>query len=371
MGDQLHIVSFDNPFPPDYGGVIDVYFKIKALSEKGLRINLHAFEYGRKPTAELEKLCESVNYYNRRLYPGALLSRTPFIVKSRNSQELLDNLSKDDHSILFEGLHTCGFLNSKIFKDRFKLVRTHNIEHDYYRSLARNESNRLRKRYFRSEARKLEAFEVILKHADAILPVDDSDYEYFNARYGKTTRVFPFHPDFDTSIKPDLGSYAFYHANFSVPENRQALKFLIDEVFKDSGMEMVIAGKDADRAFAFGNGAVSGLRVYPNPTQEEMLNLALGAGVHVLPAFQATGFKLKLLYSLSTGRTVIANPAMMKGSGLENWVVIARTAEEFRRAVRNALQHPTEESLIEARRKFLLKNYSNEVSAQRIIDLLP
>ena len=28
---ELNIVSFDVPYPPDYGGVIDVFYKIKEL----------------------------------------------------------------------------------------------------------------------------------------------------------------------------------------------------------------------------------------------------------------------------------------------------------------------------------------------------
>ena len=28
---EVHIVSFDVPYPPNYGGVIDVFYKIKTL----------------------------------------------------------------------------------------------------------------------------------------------------------------------------------------------------------------------------------------------------------------------------------------------------------------------------------------------------
>ena len=34
--DTLHLVSFDVPYPPDYGGVIDVYNKIKTLYQVGV-----------------------------------------------------------------------------------------------------------------------------------------------------------------------------------------------------------------------------------------------------------------------------------------------------------------------------------------------
>ena len=54
MQKTLQIVIFDNPCPPDYGGVIDVFYKIKALKALGVRIlkknksyliyRLHVFE---------------------------------------------------------------------------------------------------------------------------------------------------------------------------------------------------------------------------------------------------------------------------------------------------------------------------------------
>ena len=40
---QLHIVAFDIPYPPNYGGVIDVWYKLKALHAKGIKIILHCF----------------------------------------------------------------------------------------------------------------------------------------------------------------------------------------------------------------------------------------------------------------------------------------------------------------------------------------
>ena len=40
---KLHIISFDNPYPPVYGGVIDVFYKIKDLHAEGYEIYLHCF----------------------------------------------------------------------------------------------------------------------------------------------------------------------------------------------------------------------------------------------------------------------------------------------------------------------------------------
>ncbi len=46
---HLHIISFDVPAPPDYGGVIDVYYKAKALAEsKNIDIEKATYEVAKK-----------------------------------------------------------------------------------------------------------------------------------------------------------------------------------------------------------------------------------------------------------------------------------------------------------------------------------
>jgi len=56
---HLHIISFDVPYPTDYGGAIDVFYKIKALHKLGIKIHLQTYEYGRGQQDELLKYCET------------------------------------------------------------------------------------------------------------------------------------------------------------------------------------------------------------------------------------------------------------------------------------------------------------------------
>ena len=79
-GKHLHIVSFNVPYPPDYGGVIDVFYKIKSLHDLGIKIYLHCFPYGREESEELNKICEKVYYYPRRKFYQAIYSNVPYIV---------------------------------------------------------------------------------------------------------------------------------------------------------------------------------------------------------------------------------------------------------------------------------------------------
>ena len=99
-------MSFDVPFPANYGGVIDVYYKLLWLKQAGVKVYLHCFTYGRKPALELEELCEKVYYYQRKTGLLANLSYLPYTVKSRQSKDLEKNLLMNDFPILFEVLHT-------------------------------------------------------------------------------------------------------------------------------------------------------------------------------------------------------------------------------------------------------------------------
>ena len=101
-----------------------------------------------------------------------------------------------------------------------------------------------------------------------------------------------------------------------------------------------------------------------------MANLASGAAVHVLPTFQDTGFKLKLLYSLQSELPVVVNPEMVRGTGLSELVVIANNPEEFKGKIRTAAKQQLSDSDLEKRKEILKSGYSNQSQAEKIIRLL-
>ncbi|MEZ5197369.1 MAG: hypothetical protein R2764_13520 [Bacteroidales bacterium] len=196
MSDKyLHIVSFDIPYPPNYGGVIDVFYKISTLHEKGIKIILHCFEYpGRDRSDELNKYCEKVFYYPRILGMKSALSLKPYIVSSRRSEELIRNLLNDDYPILFEGLHSCYYIDDKRLKSRFLIYRESNIEHWYYYSLFKVDKSVFKKMYFLFASVKLRLYQKILKHAFLMLVVSQKDTEYLKS----------FFPDNKVEYLPSL-----------------------------------------------------------------------------------------------------------------------------------------------------------------------
>ena len=111
---------------------MDVFYKIKNLEKNGAEIYLHVFKYGRKEQAALKDYCKEVHYYKRNTSFLYGLTHIPYIVRSRNNALLIKNLERINAPILFEGLHTTSVIRKGLSKDRNLLVRTHNVEHQYY-----------------------------------------------------------------------------------------------------------------------------------------------------------------------------------------------------------------------------------------------
>jgi glycosyltransferase involved in cell wall biosynthesis len=370
---HLHIISFDIPFPANYGGVIDVYYKLVWLKRAGVKVTLHCFEYGRKHAKELDELCETVYYYPRKTGFLNLLSLLPYTVKSRQSAQLMKNLKKDNHPILCEVLHTCGILNMADFKSRFKIYRHSNIEHEYYTALARAEKKFFKKIFLFSEAWKLKRFEKTITHANLILAVNQNDAEYFKQHYPDVeTHYLPsFHESEKVDIENGSGKFILFHGNLSVAENHRAAMWLIKHVFSKINLPVIIAGLKPSPKLRLRADKYDHIDLIPNPTHDKMAELVKKAHQHVLFTHQATGLKLKLLNVLFGGRFIVCNTDMLKGSGLTktDGINVCSNAQEMIDAILKNNDRNFDENLANERRE-ICQTFSNQLNTKKLIDLI-
>ena len=368
----INIISFDVPFPANYGGVIDVFYKIKYFHGKGIKIHLHCFEYGRGEQHNLNKYCESVNYYQRKTGIKSQISSTPYIVKSRTSNELKINLLKNDYPILFEGLHSCFLLDDNDLKNRFKIFRESNIEHDYYNHLAHAEKNAVKKQYYKTEAKKLEQFEAIIEHANVSFVVSLTDLAYFQKKYPNNKIVFApsFHSGEEVDVKPGKGDYVLYHGNLSVAENKNAAKFIINQLFNNSNIPLKIAGLNPPSDLVKLIKNYPNIELIQNPNDEEMADLICNAQTNLLYTEQATGLKLKLLNVLYNGRHCVVNSKMVAGTSLDKICLVEDNSNELKELIKKAFTIEMDKQEIETRKEVLHRDYSNENSYQKIMATL-
>ena len=370
-GDSLHLIAFDIPYPANYGGVIDIYFKAKALHDAGIKVILHCFEYGRPEAKELELVCKNVFYYKRKTFKNIIYGNVPYIVASRTSDELLGNLLSDNYPILFEGLHTTSYLKHPELKDRFKIVRTHNVEHEYYRHLELLEKNIFKRYFFKLEAEKLKKYQSVLKYANLICAISPKDTAYFQKKFGKTIFIPAFHPNNKINAKPGKGEFVLYHGNLAVGENHEAAMYLVKNVFSDLKLPFVIAGSHPKKELRQLIEPYPHIKLIDDGNSEHIIDLIRNARINLLYTDQDTGIKLKLLNALFNGRHCIVNHKMVDNTGLEGLCSIAENAQSFKKLIKEHWDHPFDSESLEIREAYFKVNFNNCISVETLINAIP
>ena len=368
---SVHIVSFSIPLPANFGGVIDVFYKLKTLHSAGVKIYLHCFQYDRQPDHELEKYCVSVKYYRRNTGFASTLRLRPYIVQSRISPELVEDLLQDDYPIIFEGLHCCYYLDDERLRNRLKIYRESNIEHEYYYHLFKSTNNIRKKTFYLLESLKLRLYQKQIRHADCIIAVSKSDTEYLQRKFpgNKVIYLPSFHGNNEVVSKEGRGDYILYHGNLSVEENVLAALYLIDCL---GGLDIpfVIAGLNPDSLIVNAARKYSNIVIIDSPDDEKMHQLISDAQINILYTAQATGLKLKLLNVLYRGRHVLVNSKMVSGTGLGEICEIADTKEEMKAKIMQLFNTDFDRSKIEKRTAILSDLYDDVRNGEKLCEII-
>lgn len=313
--------------------------------------------------------CETVNYYKRNRKRASFSLRLPYIVSSRTDATLLRNLQADNHPILLEGIHCTYWLRQGMLSGRKVFVRLHNTEHLYYHALFKHEADFFKKTYYRIESWLLKRYEKKLANMATFLAVSLDDAGYYQEKLGaKDVRFLPVFVPWDEPTEPKgRGSYCLYHGNLGISENEKVAEWLLNEVFSQLEIPFVVAGKNPSHPLQALAHSRPHTCIVVNPGEREMQDMICKAHIHILPSFNQTGVKLKLMNALFNGQYCVTNQAGISGSGLEGLCLMAETPEEFRKTIARYFDISfTSEQFLQRKQK-LESLYSNADNARKLI----
>jgi len=346
--------------------VLELQFKLNSFLPKDISIQ-NIFEVNKDAHARFNAI-EREYEYRVSLYKNPFTEGKPYIVKTRKSGLLLENLRQNNYPILFEGLHTCNYLNHADLSERKKIVRMHNIENVYYKHLAKIETNPIKKAFFNYEAENLKRFSEILNYADRIAAISIEDRKYLDVKFQNKAFCLPvFHQNNDVIIKKEIGTYALYHGNLAVGENNEAANFLIEKVFNDIDYELIIAGSNPSKELIEKVSKTKNIKIKANLSKTEMQNILYNAQMHILPTFQNTGIKLKLINVLFSGRFIIVNDKMIENTNIKDICFIASNENEMKKLVLDTKNKEFDTDSISLRKEMLFKTFSNNNNAKTLI----
>jgi glycosyltransferase involved in cell wall biosynthesis len=176
--------------------------------------------------------------------------------------------------------------------------------------------------------------------------------------------IIPFS---EIKTKTGTGNYCLYHGNLSVSENEKAASWLISDVFNKLNIPLVIAGKKPGEKLKNLAASNANVRLVADPTDHEMFELIQEAQINVLPSFNSTGVKLKLLNALFNGRHCIVNAAMGCGTEMVFLFDVADDEVEFRSLIRNLFNEAFTEEEIETRKATLFRIFDNVTNTRSLV----
>jgi hypothetical protein len=308
QNNKIQLISFDNPYPPNFGGVIDVFFKIQALHAIGYEIYLHCFvKEIPKEYTELEKITSQVFFYKIKQNPIYLFASTPFSILSRNDKMLLKNMEELKHPILYEGLKTTFSFDSASIKDIPKFLRLHNIEEDYFNGIAKSETKLTKKLLYYFEAKKFKQYKFIFEKCSGIFTLSVNDTSKMQLLNKKTKFIPVFHGNTSIPNLSEFGDYAFYHGDLTSSDNRKSVLFLIS-IFKEIKSKKLIISSSSNQEFvnkAIGN--AKNIEFVYLKNHSHLLDLFSKAHINICWSFQQSGTKLKVINSIFNSRFCIIN----------------------------------------------------------------
>lgn len=176
-----------------------------------------------------------------------------------------------------------------------------------------------------------------------------------------------FTPFYQVQSLEGIGTYCLYHGNLSVSENEKAAIWLLENVFNKIKVPFVIAGKNPSSRLERLAHLNCHTCLVANPCEGEMKDLIAKAQINIIPSFNETGIKLKLLNALFNGRHCVVNDATVQHTGLEAACHIGTTSEAIRQIVIQLYHHPFNEEEILLREKLLGTGYNNKKNGLSLI----
>jgi glycosyltransferase involved in cell wall biosynthesis len=227
-----------------------------------------------------------------------------------------------------------------------------------------------KKVYFKRESKLLKEYETSMADKATFWTVAESDLRVFNKELGYSSVDFlPLYlPDLHQEWQGATGNFCLYHGNLSVAENEYAATWLLEEIFSTLEIPFVVAGKNPSAKLEKLAHTHPHTCIVANPSEKEMQELIKKAQVNILPSFNNTGIKLKLINALQYGRHVLVNDAGVDGSNLRSVCEIANCKEDTITAIETLFNQPFNYHNLTERMEVLKNLFNNQRNATQMIN---
>ena len=226
-------------------------------------------------------------------------------------------------------------------------MRAHNIEHEIWQRLVKNESSLIKKIYLSVITRRVKHLEFnTIKKTDILVPITSRDAKILTSKNNKLpVMVCPTGLDTDDFKQTEVKykNTVFYIGALDWTPNQEALIWFLKNVWTDIKKEFanwnfVIAGRNAPENFK------NELQKYPVEYVGEVdcaKKFIDNHNIMVVPLLSGSGMRIKIIEGMARGKCILTTSIGAEGIAAENGkdIFIQNTAEDFKYTLKNILQN--------------------------------
>lgn len=378
---NILIVCSDFPYPADHGGRVDTWGRIQALAGLGWQIDLLVCGKHQPSKSDLRAVRAWVNdikLCDRKSSPLDLLMPGPLQVRSRRALSKVRLEGEYDY-VLLEGDYVYPVLDNPGVQAERAILRVHNDESAYFKSLGRSTDRAIHKLYYAFESWKFSWLQRKLrKQVDNYLFISSKEYDSFAHKHPEATSLFL--PPPLTREKFARSQFASRHVVFIgslfMPNNREAIRWYLEHIHPKlldvPGYRFVIAGNSRGMGVDWLNSHYLE-NVYVHDSPVSLDDIYATGYLFVNPMQNGAGVKLKTIEAIQNGLPVVSTSVGCEGTGLRDGahIRVADEPEPFCHAVRELLLDPDAAgSLLEASQQFIRERYDHQEALRKYFRLL-
>lgn len=346
---KIAVVAGFCPYPPTFGGAVDIWERIKGIHRLGWDIDLIITEQ----KTVLDDCVDEIKKYVTNLFVAPrknklvyLFSKKPLQVKSREKLKEI-SIKKHYNIVLLEGEFCYPFVQNKTVSFDKLIVRIHNNEADYFRQLGQSSHSLKQKLYYWQETPKIKKFSTeVFNRADRLWYI--SKEECNRSPYAEKSVFMPF-PINSEMVKPVPNSEknVLYIGALFMQNNLYGLDWYIENVhsellqIKDYQFFIVGSVKNNQQELNKKYGNLPNVRLFLD--QPDITPFYQKAGLFINPMFHGSGVKVKSVSALVNGLPLVSTDIGAEGIGLTDEMFFrANNTEDFVTKIKHIFNVPAD-----------------------------
>jgi polysaccharide biosynthesis protein PslH len=378
MDKSILVVSSDFPFPANHGGRVDIWNRIQVLKRMGLKVDLIC-TVSEEPNNEnieyVKKFVNNIFISKRDSSLLNLVSFYPFQMKSRKNLMAYSNKLDKYDFVLLESEYVYPIIMNRRYSKKY-ILRVHNDEAKYLKSLFRSTNNHFRKIYYFLEFIKFNIVnKEIKKKINNFIFISNDEFKEFKNKYPSSNSAFlPTDVNINQmKSKRNTSKKVLFIGSLFMVNNQEGIIWYLNNVHPKLNdidkYELLIAGNSRGEDISWLKTLIDGLKnvkFYDSP--EDLDFLYEESSVFINPMLNGAGVKLKTIEALKNGLPVVSTRIGAEGTGLEHGknILISDDSQEFAKMIKVLLESPSLiKELVESGQNLLKEEYNAENNLQK------